>query len=119
MCWTTTAIFCCSIFFLMEPLDEEEVSTVVRLAMQKAFPCLLADSLEVDLIRESVTEELLDSVPQSTQAMQDRLEDLLLGQEDFGVEQVLSRCCAVAAARGLFLKRCGRLCLPTFLPFLP
>uniref|UniRef100_A0A7S4C8S4 HNH domain-containing protein n=1 Tax=Eutreptiella gymnastica TaxID=73025 RepID=A0A7S4C8S4_9EUGL len=55
--------------------------------MQKAFPCLLADSLEVDLIRESVTEELLDSVPQSTQAMQDRLEDLLLGQEDFGVEQ--------------------------------
>eukprot|EP00668_Euglena_longa_P045532 GGOE01061201.1.p1 GENE.GGOE01061201.1~~GGOE01061201.1.p1 ORF type:complete len:202 (+),score=82.89 GGOE01061201.1:24-608(+) len=71
----------------MEGLDEEVVSAAVRLAMHRAFPCMDCDALDVEVIREGITAEVLDSVPDSPAAMRDRFEDLLLGHEDVGVEQ--------------------------------
>jgi 5-methylcytosine-specific restriction endonuclease McrA len=67
-------------------LEEEEVSTAVRLAMHRAFPFLHCDALDVEVLREAITAELLESLP-GPGAMRNRFEDLLLGHEGVGVEQ--------------------------------
>eukprot|EP00667_Euglena_gracilis_P020900 EG_transcript_22709 len=72
---------------MQRELDEEAVSTAVRLAMCRGFPCLDSDALDVELIRENITAEVLDRLPASAAVMADRFEDLLLGHEDIGIEQ--------------------------------
>eukprot|EP01006_Ploeotia_vitrea_P045548 TRINITY_DN66951_c3_g1_i1.p1 TRINITY_DN66951_c3_g1~~TRINITY_DN66951_c3_g1_i1.p1 ORF type:complete len:234 (-),score=27.53 TRINITY_DN66951_c3_g1_i1:116-748(-) len=70
-------------------ITEADIEAAVRLALQRGFPVLHGDALEVECVRESIVAELADlGVPDSEEKIpKDTIAEYFVGNEKFGMDE--------------------------------